>query len=53
VRAASIFCAVAWFLTALIRPWRFPMRTDARLEWCLMATILMIVMEAGIHVHLP
>jgi hypothetical protein len=29
------------------------MRTDIRLEWCLMATILMIVMAVGIHVHLP
>jgi hypothetical protein len=28
------------------------MRTDTRLEWCLMAAILMIVMPAGIHVLL-
>jgi hypothetical protein len=28
------------------------MKTDTRLEWCLVATVVMIVMAAGIHVFL-
>jgi hypothetical protein len=27
------------------------MRTDTRLEWCLMATILVIVRAVGVHAH--